>query len=117
MNTDDRIAKLKFSTLYPLYIQKIERKGRTIPELNSVIQWLTGFEESDLKKLVEEEVSMQVFFQRAKLNGNASSVKGLICGIRIESIDNELTRKARILDKLVDELAKGKKLEKIFRIS
>lgn len=110
-----RIAKMTFASVYPHYITKVEKKGRTINELHQVIEWLTGFNEKMLQSLIEEKVTFETFFQRANLNPNAHLIKGVICGYRIEEIDNELTQQTRYLDKLVDELAKGRKMEKILR--
>lgn len=112
---NERIAKMSFATVYPLYLTKIERKGRTKEELHEVIEWLTGFDNKKLQALVKENVNFEVFFQRAKLNPNAKLITGLICGYRVEEIENPLTQQVRYLDKLVDELAKGKKMEKILR--
>lgn len=112
---NERIAKMKFGSVYPHYLSKIEKKGRTKEELHQVIEWLTGFDEERLKELIQEEASYETFFEKAKLNPNAELIKGVICGYRIEEIEVPLTRQVRYLDKLVDELAKGKKLEKIFR--
>lgn len=112
---NERVAKLTFASVYPHYITKVEKKGRTVNELHQVISWLTGFSESDLTTLIEEKSTFQEFFDKAELNPNAHLIKGVICGYRIEEIDNELTRNVRYLDKLVDELAKGKKMEKILR--
>jgi hypothetical protein len=112
---DERIAKMIFGSVYPLYIKKVESKGRTIDELNQVIKWLTNFDEKKLKEFIEEKATFETFFQQAKLNPNAKLIKGVICGYRIEDIENTLTKKVRYLDKLVDELAKGKKMEKILR--
>lgn len=110
-----RMATLTFASVYPHYIEKVERKGRTIEELHQVIEWLTGFNPEKLDKLVDEKVSFEVFFERAQLNPKAEEIKGVICGYKIEEIQNPLTKKVRYLDKLVDELAKGKKMEKILR--
>ena len=110
-----RIAKMKFSSVYPHYVTKVEKKGRTKEELHKVIEWLTGFDELKTQKLINEKVTFQTFFQNAELNPNAHLIKGVICGYRIEEIDNELTQQVRFLDKLVDELAKGRKMEKILR--
>lgn len=110
---NERIAKMTFASVYPHYITKIEKKGRTKAELHQVIEWLTGFDELVLQKLIKEEATFKTFFEKAKLNPNAHLIKGVICGYRIEEIENELTQKVRYLDKLVDELAKGKKMEKI----
>jgi len=112
---NERVAKLTFASVYPHYITKVEKKGRTKDELHEVIEWLTGFDDKKLQILIKENVNFEVFFQRAKLNPNAKLITGLICGYRIEEIDNPLTQKVRYLDKLVDELAKGKKMEKILR--
>lgn len=112
---NERIAKMIFASVYPHYVTKIERKGRTEEELQQVIEWLTGFNKQQLQKLLAEKVTFKTFFERATLNPKASLITGVICGYRIEEIDNPLTKKARYLDKLVDELAKGKKLEKILR--
>ena len=112
---DKRIAKMIFASVYPHYISKVESKGRTRGELHQIINWLTGFDEKKLKELIEEKVTFETFFERAKLNPNAQLITGVICGYRIEEIENPLTKQARYLDKLVDELAKGKKMEKILR--
>lgn len=110
-----RMATLTFASVYPHYIAKVESKGRTIEELHQVIEWLTGFNPEKLDKLVDEKVSFEVFFERAQLNPKAEEIKGTICGYKIEDIQNPLTKKVRYLDKLIDELAKGKKMEKILR--
>jgi len=112
-----RIANLTFATVYPLYLQKIEKKGRTKEELHQVIKWLTGFDDKKLLELINQKVSFNVFFQKAKLHPNSHLITGVICGYRIEEIENPLTQKVRFLDKLVDELAKGKKMETILRTS
>lgn len=114
---NERFAKMSFASVYPLYLTKVEKKGRTKEELHQVIQWLTGFNEKKLQELINEKVTFETFFQRAKLNPNAKLITGLICGYRIEEIENPLTKQVRYLDKLVDELAKGKKMEKILRDS
>ncbi len=116
-NHNERIAKMTFASVYPHYITKVEKKDRTIQELHQVIEWLTGFNEKDLKNLIEEKATFETFFQKANLNPNAHLIKGVICGYRIEEIENKLTREVRYLDKLVDELAKGRKMEKILRTS
>lgn len=110
-----RIAKMIFASVYPMYLEKVEKKGRTKEELHQVIQWLTGFDNKTLQELIKEKVTFETFFQRASLNPNASLITGVICGYRVEEIEEPLTQKARYLDKLVDELAKGKKMEKILR--
>ena len=112
---DIKIAKLTFASVYPHYINKVERKGRTLAELHQVIEWLTGFDNQKQQELIDEKVTFEVFFKEANLNSNAQLITGLICGYRVEEIENPLTRQIRYLDKLVDELAKGKKMEKILR--
>lgn len=112
---NQKIAKLIFASVYPMYVKKVETKGRTIEELHQVIQWLTGFNNKQLQELIKEKVTFEEFFKRATINSNAHLITGVICGYRIEEIDNPLTKKARYLDKLIDELAKGKKMEKILR--
>ena len=114
-NQDERIAVMKFSTVYPLYVTKVEKKGRTVSELTEVIEWLTGFNETKQQELIEAHVTFKEFFEQAKVHPNAELIKGMICGYRIEEIENPLTQKVRYLDKLVDELAKGRKMEKILR--
>jgi hypothetical protein len=106
---------MTFASVYPLYLKKVEKKGRTKKELNEVIEWLTGFDDKKIHQLIEEKVSFDSFFQKARLNPNAHLITGVICGYRIEEIEDPLTRKVRYLDKLVDELAKGRKMEKILR--
>lgn len=119
MNTtpehDARIAKMTFASVYPHYVTKVEKKGRTKAELHQVIEWLTGFDEQKLQEFIEEKATFESFFQKANLNPNAELIKGVICGYRVEEIETPLTRQVRCLDKLVDELAKGKKMEKILR--
>lgn len=112
---NQRIAKLVFASIYPLYLTKIEKKNRTKEELHQVIEWLTGFDNKKIQELIHAKVTFEVFFDQATLNPNAPLIKGLICGYRIEDIENPLTQKIRYLDKLVDELAKGRKMEKILR--
>src|SRR5688572_19101233 len=112
---NDRLTKMTFASVYPFYVAKVEKKGRTKAELHEVTKWLTGFDEKKLQKLIDEKVSFETFFQRAKLNPNATLITGVICGYRVEEIENPLTQQARYLDKLVDELAKGRKMEKILR--
>ena len=119
MNTTDthnqRIAKMTFASVYPHYVTKVEKKGRTKEELHQVIEWLTGFNDRKLQELIEQKVTFETFFEKASLNPNANLITGVICGYRVEEIENPLTQKARYLDKLVDELAKGRKMEKILR--
>ena len=112
---DERIAKMAFSSVYPHYVKKIEAKGRTRKELHQVIEWLTGFNDKVLKEQIETEVTFEEFFHRAKLNPNARLITGSICGYKVEEIQNPLTQQVRYLDKLVDELAKGRTMEKILR--
>ena len=112
---DERIAKMTFASVYPHYITKVERKGRTIEELHQVIAWLTGFDDKKLQELIDEKATFETFFKQANLNPNTHLIKGVICGYRIEEIENPLTKQVRYLDKLVDELAKGKKMDKILR--
>lgn len=111
----ERMAKMTFATVYPHYITKIEKKGRTKEELLQVIKWLTGFDEEKLQELIRANVTFESFFNQANLNPNAHLITGMICGYRIEDIKNPLTQQVRYLDKLVDELAKGRKMEKILR--
>ena len=112
---DQRIAKMTFASIYPHYVSKIEKKNRTKDELHKVIEWLTGFDSEKIKKIIEENIAFEAFFEKATLNKNAHLITGMICGYRIEEIQNPVTKQVRYLDKLVDELAKGKKLEKILR--
>ncbi|HTG65220.1 MAG TPA: DUF2200 domain-containing protein [Flavobacterium sp.] len=114
---DERIAKMTFASVYPMYVAKVEKKGRTKDELHQLIEWLTGFNEKKLLELIDEKVTFESFFQQATLNPNAHLITGMICGYRIENIQNPLTQSVRYLDKLVDELAKGRKMEKILRNS
>ena len=114
--TEERIAKMTFASIYPLYVAKVEKKGRTKKELHEVIKWLTGYEEKKLKSLIDDEWTFETFFKKCKLNPNAPLIKGVICGYRIEELENPLIQKGRYLDKLVDELAKGRKMEKILRV-
>ena len=112
---DEKIAKMIFSSVYPHYLKKVETKGRTKEELHEVITWLTGFSEDELKQHMANKSTFQEFFDAARINKNAHLIKGVICGYRVEEIENPLTQKARYLDKLIDELAKGKQMEKIRR--
>lgn len=112
---NQRIAQITFASVYPHYVTKVEKKGRTQEELHQVIEWLTGFDHTKLEQLIQEKVTFEAFFKQATLNANAQLITGVICGYRIEEIENPLTRQTRYLDKLVDELAKGRKMEKILR--
>ena len=112
---DERIAKMTFASVYPHYVAKVEKKNRTKEELHQVIEWLTGYNEKALQKTIEDQLTFEQFFKEAQLNPNAHLITGVICGYRVEEITNELTQQVRYLDKLVDELAKGRKMEKILR--
>ena len=112
---NERIANMTFASVYPHYVNKVEKKGRMKEELHQVIEWLTGYDELRLQDLIDKKATFEIFFQNAELNPNAHLIKGVICGYRIEEIDNSLTKQVRFLDKLVDELAKGRKMEKILR--
>ncbi|MBN8734169.1 MAG: DUF2200 domain-containing protein [Acidobacteria bacterium] len=111
-----RVFKMSFAGVYPHYVAKAEKKGRTKAELHAVIEWLTGYDERGLEKVIAEKVSFETFFAQApRMNANAGKITGVICGYKVEEIEDPLMRKIRWLDKLVDELAKGKKMEKILR--
>ena len=110
-----RIFTTSFASVYPLYVTKVERKGRTNEELDEVIEWLTGFDDAQLKQHIEEHTTFEDFFAEAELNPNASLITGVVCGMRVEQIEDPLMQKIRYLDKLVDELARGKAMEKILR--
>jgi len=113
---NERVAQMTFASVYPHYVVKVEKKGRTIAELHQVIEWLTGYDEKKLAELIDEKITFKDFFEKASLHPNVSLITGVICGYRIEEIENPLMREVRYLDKLVDELAKGKKMEKILRV-
>jgi hypothetical protein len=115
-NHDERMQKMTFASVYPHYVTKVERKGRTKEELHQVIEWLTGYDEKKLQELINKKVTFEEFFQQATLNPNAHLITGVICGYRIEDIENPLTQQVRYLDKIIDELAKGRKMEKILRV-
>lgn len=112
---NERIANMTFASVYPMYVAKVEKKGRTKEELHQVITWLTGFDDGKLKDLIDKKVTFETFFQTASLNANVRLITGMICGYRIEEIENPLTQQVRYLDKLVDELAKGRAMGKILR--
>jgi hypothetical protein len=112
---DERIAKMTFASVYPHYVTKVEKKGRTKEELHQVIEWLTGYNEKELDRLIKDNLTFAQFFEHATLNLNAHLITGVICGYRVEEIENPLTQQVRYLDKLVDELAKGRKMNKILR--
>jgi hypothetical protein len=116
VSQDERIANMTFASVYPLYLAKVEKKGRSKEELHQVIEWLTGYDEKKLTELKQEQATFETFFQHAKINPNARLITGVICGYRVEEITNRLTQQVRYLDKLVDELAKGRKMEKILRV-
>lgn len=113
---DERMAKMTFASVYPHYVTKVEKKGRTTAELHQAIEWLTSYDEKKLQELIREKVTFEKFFQDATLNPNAHLITGVICGYRVEEIENQLTQQVRYLDKLVDEIAKGRKMEKILRV-
>lgn len=112
---DARIAALTFASVYPHYVTKVEKKGRTISELHEVLHWLTGFDEARLNEMIDRKVTFKEFFEEANLHPNAALITGSICGYKIQEIETRLTRECRYMDKLVDELAKGRKMEKILR--
>ena len=112
---DEQIAYMKFSSVYPCYVAKVEKKGRTKEELHQIITWLTNLDSNKVQQLIDDHVTFEEFFQKSTLHPNASLIKGVICGYRVEEIENPLTQKVRYLDKLVDELAKGKAIDKILR--
>lgn len=115
-SADERIAKMIFANIYPLYVNKVEKKGRTESELQEVIMWLTGLDQEQLQAAIaDDSLTIQSFFEQATIHPNASLIKGVVCGYRVEEIENTLTQKARFLDKLVDELSKGKAMDKILR--
>ena len=113
---NEKIARLTFASVYPHYVAKVLRKGRTELELLQVIKWLTGFDNEAVQNAINEKITFETFFERAQLNNKAELIKGNICGYKIEEIENALTRKVRYLDKIVDELAKGKTIDKIMRL-
>jgi hypothetical protein len=117
MRTDNtRVYRMSFAGVYPLYIQKAEKKGRTKDEVDEIIYWLTGYNAKSLQQQIDKKVDFETFFAQApKLNPNVSLITGVICGYRVEEIEDKLRQKIRYLDKLIDELAKGKKMEKILR--
>ena len=114
---NEKVAQMVFSSIYPHYLKRIEKNGRTKQELNQVIEWLTGFDEQKLQSLIEEKVTFETFFQQAKIHANAHLIKGVVCGYRIEEIEDkfDVYKQCRRMEKLIDELAKGRKMEKILR--
>lgn len=117
LDKEEKVAKMIFASIYPLYLKRVEKNGRTKEELNLLIKWLTGFDERDLNILIEEKVTFRTFFKKAKININAHLITGVICGYRVEDIDDEfyVYKQCRRMEKLIDELAKGRKIEKILR--
>tara|TARA_Y100001934_G_C12248863_1_gene724050 strand:+ start:895 stop:1263 length:369 start_codon:yes stop_codon:yes gene_type:complete len=117
LDKEEKVAKMIFASIYPLYLKRVEKNGRTKEELNLLIKWLTGFDERDLSILIEEKVTFRTFFKKAKININAHLITGVICGYRVEDIDDEfyVYKQCRRMEKLIDELAKGRKIEKILR--
>lgn len=113
---DEKIAKMTFASVYPHYVNKVLKKGRTEAELHIVISWLTGYSSTEILQFSANSQTFSEFFEKAQLNPNAGKITGLICGYRVEEIENPLTQKVRFLDKIIDELAKGKSLEKICRV-
>lgn len=111
----DRVFRVSFASVYPHYVTKVEKKGRTVEELNTIIEWLTGYDEKALQQIIADKTDFRTFFAEAKLNPNVGMITGLICGYRVEEIEDPLMQKVRYLDKLVDELAKGRAVEKILR--
>lgn len=112
----NRVFAIKFSSVYPLYVQKAERKGRTKEEVDRILCWLTGYSEAGLQQQIQQESDLETFFAQAPaIHPNSSLIKGVVCGIRVEEIEDPLMRKIRYMDKLIDELAKGKLMEKILR--
>lgn len=110
-----RIANMVFANIYPLYLNRLVKNGRTKEELNQVIMWLTGYSEAELQKYIDDEVTYEAFFKNAKLHPNAHLIKGVVCGYRIEEIENKTTQQSRMMEKLIDELARGRKMEKVLR--
>ena len=117
LEKEDKIAKMIFATIYQLYLNRLEKNGKTKEELNQILEWFTGFDKDEIQNLIKEKVTFKTFFERAKINSNAHLITGVVCGYRIEDIDNkfELYIKCRRMEKLIDELAKGRKMEKILR--
>lgn len=113
--TEERVAKMTIASIYPLYVAKVEKKGRTKDELNEVIEWLTGYNEKKLKSLIDAEATLETFFKKSRLNPNVHLITGSICGYKVEEMEDGVLKKCRYMDKLVDELAKGRKMEKILR--
>ena len=117
LEKEDKVANMIFATIYQLYLNRLEKNGKTKEELNQILEWFTGFDKDEIQNLIKEKVTFKTFFERAKINSNAHLITGVVCGYRIEDIDNkfELYIKCRRMEKLIDELAKGRKMEKILR--
>lgn len=115
MKNLERVYKMSFASVYPHYIAKAEKKGRTKEEVNQIIFWLTGYDQNTLQKHLDEKTNFETFFNEAQINPNASKITGVICGYRVEEIEEKVMREIRYLDKMIDELAKGRKMEKILR--
>ena len=117
LEKEDKIAQMVFATIYQLYLNRLEKNGKTKEELNQILEWFTGLDKDEIQNLIKEKVTFKTFFERAKINSNAHLITGVVCGYRIEDIDNkfELYIKCRRMEKLIDELAKGRKMEKILR--
>jgi len=115
---NDKVARMIFASIYPLYLNRLEKNGRTKEELNQVIKWFTGYDQDALQTLIDKKVTFKTFFQKAKINPNAHLIKGVVCGYRIEEIEDkfELYKQCRRMEKLIDELARGRKMEKILRV-
>jgi hypothetical protein len=116
VSTTQRVAKMTFASVYPMYVAKVEKKGRTKEELHQVIEWLTGYNDQELHDLIDKKATFETFFQQATIHPNARLITGLICGYRVEEIEDPFMQQVRYLDKLVDELAKGRKMDKILRV-
>jgi len=116
---EEKLANMIFGTIYPHYWNRLEKNGRTKEEFHQVLEWFTGFDEEKIQSLIKEKVTFKTFFQRAKINANANLIKGVVCGYRIEEIEDEfeLYKQCRQMEKLIDELARGRKLEKILRVN
>lgn len=114
---NEKVANMIFGTIYPLYLNRLEKNGRTKEELDQVISWFTGFDQKDIQRFIDEKVTFRTFFQNAKIHSNAHLIKGVVCGYRIEEIENqfEVYKQCRQMEKLIDELAKGRKMDKILR--
>ena len=117
LEKEDKVANMIFASIYQLYLNRLEKNGKTKEELNQILEWFTGFDKDEIQMLIEEKVTFRTFFERAKINSNAHLIKGVVCGYRIEDIEEnfDLYKQCRRMEKLIDELAKGRKMEKILR--